>query len=69
MVASYQNIHEQYGPSHAHFIGLATCDGHEIIDYWLTQPSFNFVKFHNKLVLKALYSIEKKIDNFTTNQL
>lgn len=69
MVASYENIHQQYGPSNAYFIGLATCEGYQIIDYWLTQSNFNFTKFHNKLVLKALYSIEKKIEHFTTNQL
>lgn len=69
MVASYENIHQQYGPSNNYFIGLASREGHEIIDYWLTQPHFNFVKFQNKLVLYALYSNEKKIDYFTTNQL
>lgn len=69
MVASYQKIHQQYGPQNAYFIGLASNEGLQIVDYWMTQMAFNFVKFHNnKLALKALYSVEKKIDTLTINQ-
>lgn len=68
MVASYENIHENYGPENAYFIGLASSEGYEIVDYWMTQQGFNFVKFGQKLALKALYSMERKIDVLTTNQ-
>lgn len=68
MVRSYDNIHENYGPQGAYFIGLASADGKQIIDYWMTQPMFNFVKFGTKLSLKAIYSVEKKIDTLTANK-
>jgi hypothetical protein len=57
MVRSYDSIHENYGPQNAHFIGLASEDGNEIVDYWMTQMHFNFVKFKGKLSLKAIYAI------------
>ena len=68
MVASYESIHEHYGPENGYFIGLASIDGLQIVDYWMTQPMFNFVKFNHRLALKAIYSLEKKIDTLTTNQ-
>jgi hypothetical protein len=57
MVRSYDSIHETYGPQHSHFIGLASEDGNEIIDYWMTQMQFNFVSFKPKLCLRALYAL------------
>lgn len=58
MVASYESIHENYGPQGAHFIGLASVDNNVIVDYWVTQHSFNFLRFNkSRLFLKALYSI------------
>jgi|JI10StandDraft_1071094.scaffolds.fasta_scaffold2690032_1 hypothetical protein len=68
MVASYESIHDHYGPENAIFIGLASLEGLEIVDYWMTQPTFNFVRFHSKLALKAIYAMERKIDVLTTNQ-
>lgn len=68
MVASYESIHENYGPENGFFIGLASMDGYEIVDYWMTQLGFNFGRFGSKLALKALYSMEKKIDTLTINQ-
>lgn len=68
MVGSYESIHKNYGPQNAYFIGLASEDGNEIIDYWMTQMHFNFLRFKNKICLKAIYAIEKKIDVLTANQ-
>ncbi len=68
MVRSYESIHENYGPQNAHFVGLASEDGNEIIDYWMTQPQFNFVKFKSRVALKAIYAIERRIDVLTANQ-
>ena len=67
MVRSYESIHENYGPHNAHFIGLASDDDNEVIDYWMTQSHYNFIKFKSKLCLKAIYAIDKKIDTLSTN--
>jgi hypothetical protein len=48
---------------------LGSYDGYEIVDYWMTQSTFNFAKFGNKLALKALYGMDKRVDQLTTNQL
>ena len=67
VVRSYEEIHQEYGPLHCHFIGLASMSKNPIIDYLLTQPTANFLKFKKKLELKALYSPERKIDKLCAN--
>lgn len=67
MVRSYEKIHQEYGPQHSFFLGLASADQNEIVDFWLTQPHFTFAKFKSKLLLKAIYTIEKQVDKISVN--
>ena len=39
-----------------------------MIDYWLMNHNFNFVRFRNKLSMKALYSNMEKTDKISINQ-
>lgn len=67
MVRSYEKIHQQYGPNNAFFLGLASSEDNEIIDYWMTQPQFTFSKFKTKIALKAIYTIDSKVDRISVN--
>lgn len=39
-----------------------------IVDYWVTQLGFNFVRFKkSKINLRAIYSFQKRVDRLTVN--
>ena len=67
IVQSYDKIHAVYGPENAYFIGLASTKSNYVIDYLLTKHQTNFLSFGKRIDLKALYSIEKKIDKLSIN--
>lgn len=68
IIKSYEKIHKQYGPIDSEFIGLASLDGNYMVDYWLTNHHYNFIKFRNRLSMKALYSNHEKTDRISVNQ-
>ena len=60
-------IHESYGPENSHFIGFGSYENKEIVDYILSQHHLNFTYFKKKLAMKALYTIEKKVNEISIN--
>lgn len=68
MVRSYDKIHEQYGPENGYFIGLASYGKKPIVDYLLTQHQQTFIHFEKELQLKALYTMERKVEALNINQ-
>jgi len=56
IVQGYEALHNEYGPHGTTFLGLASAVMNPLLDYWLTQPQLDFIKFKKKLELRSLYS-------------
>lgn len=67
IVEGYEKVHKEYGPLGSPFLGLATVDGNEVIDYWLSLHERSLSRFHSPLRLKAIYGTLNLPNRLTTN--
>lgn len=57
IVRGYDALHDEYGPQGQHFMGLAALHTNALLDYWLSQSAFDFMRFRKRLEVKSIYSI------------
>lgn len=67
IVEGYEKVHKEYGPIGSAFLGLATIDGNEVIDYWLSLHDRNLTRFQSPLRLRAIYGVPTLPNRLTTN--
>jgi hypothetical protein len=60
VVRGYEALHEEYAPQGMHFMGLGAQHPHPLLDYWLSQPQLDFLRFRSKLQLKCLYTSDRR---------